>query len=78
MAGFQNEEVMTIQNSTKSWSDLNAQGEDEATRLITEARDTNNPMLIIGHLRKMLDDGLMGGHGTGFIHRLAQAAMNGI
>lgn len=78
MAGFQNEEVMTIKTAPTSWSDLNVQGDDEATRLITEARDTNNPMLIIGHLRKMPNDGLMGAHGTGFIHRLCQAAMKGI
>ena len=78
MAGFQNEEVMTIKTAPASWSDLNVQGEDEATRLITEARDTNDPMLIIGYLRRMPNDGLMGVHGTGFITRLCQAAMNGI
>lgn len=78
MVGFQNEEVMIIQNSNKSWAEQNAEGDDEATRLITEARDTENPMLLIGRLRAMPDDGLMGGHVTGFIHRLAQAAMNGI
>lgn len=78
MAGFQNEEVMTIQNSTKSWADQNAEGDDEATRLITEARDTENPMLLIGRLRAMSANGMTGGQTTGFVFRLAEAAMKGI
>lgn len=78
MAGFQNEEVMTIQDSTKSWGELNAEGDDEATRLIREARDTENPMMLIGRLRAMSDNGMTGGHTTGFVFRLAEAAMKGI
>lgn len=78
MVGFQTEEVMIIQNSTKSWAEQNAEGDDEATRLITEARDTENPMLLIGRLRAMSENGMTGGHTTGFVFRLAEAAMKGI
>lgn len=69
---------MTANTYSPSWGQMNAMGEAEATYLVREAVETENPCLIVARIRAMMGAASADGRDVGFMFYLAHAAMRGI